>query len=160
MSEARGQSSIVTAVVALRAHRAAKLLEFLRTQIRAHGFAPSYQEIAVHLGLGSKSSVAPIVAELERMGKIRMVNRRPFGIELIPDADYHAPDCGCDGCAHRNYLADLRHVQAIAAEPPTAVLRRASNFIRLPDATRAALLAQPLHVPAGRISAAVPGRAQ
>lgn len=52
-----------------------KALAFVEATIDVRRHAPSYGEIAAHMGLKSKSGVARLLAALERMGRIRRGGR-------------------------------------------------------------------------------------
>lgn len=64
-----------------------KLLEFLTDRIRATGVAPSFEEMAAHMGMKSKSGIHRIMIALQERRRIY----RPFGkarcIEIIEDLD-------------------------------------------------------------------------
>lgn len=55
------------------------------------GKTPSFEEIAEHLGLASKSGVYRLLTALEERGRIRRHRYRARGIEIIQHA---CPHCG------------------------------------------------------------------
>lgn len=65
--------------------REAELLFFLRERIEAHGVAPSFDEMRVHLGLSAKSGVHRLLSGLEERGRIRRLPNRARAIEVIPE---------------------------------------------------------------------------
>ena len=64
-------------------------LLFLMAYIRAHGYAPTFDEIAEGLGLASKSGVARILNRLEAGGFIRRLPRRQRAIEILRTPNQH-----------------------------------------------------------------------
>lgn len=60
-----------------------EVLSFLTAHIEAHGFAPSYEEIAQALNMGSKSGVHHILRQLDERGHIRRLPGRARAIEII-----------------------------------------------------------------------------
>ena len=68
-----------------------KLLSFLKEEIGATGIAPSYDEIARHMGLSSKSGVKPLLAGLEMRGRIKLLPRRSRAMEIL---EAKCPHCG------------------------------------------------------------------
>jgi repressor LexA len=60
-----------------------EVLSFLVAHIEAHGFAPSYEELAQALNLGSKSGVHHILRQLDERGHIRRLPGRARAIEII-----------------------------------------------------------------------------
>lgn len=70
-----------------------KLLTFLKHEIGATGVAPSFSEMAKHMGLASKSNIYRILTELEMRGRIARVERSRRAIELL---DAKCPHCGKD----------------------------------------------------------------
>jgi repressor LexA len=60
-----------------------EVLSFLAAHIKAHGFAPSYEEIARALNMGSKSGVHHILRQLDERGHIRRLPGRARAIEII-----------------------------------------------------------------------------
>ena len=77
--------------------RQSRVLDFLRAHIAKHGIAPSYAEIAKHLGYRSKAPVFDIIEALEERGhiirahdgqrarSIRLVDDKPSLIAGLPD---------------------------------------------------------------------------
>ncbi|WP_412506197.1 LexA family protein [Roseovarius sp. SYSU LYC5161] len=61
---------------------------FLASYTRAHGYSPSFEEIAEAMGLASKSNVHRLLQALEQRGFIRRMPGLQRAIEIIrtPDA--------------------------------------------------------------------------
>ena len=71
--------------MAPRTKRQREILNFIQTFIETHGFQPSYQQIAKHLGVKSKGGVAKHIAALEKKGLIERHNvDGSFHLELTP----------------------------------------------------------------------------
>lgn len=58
-------------------------LTFLAEYTREHGYAPSFDEMAVALGLASKSGISRLLIGLEERGFIRRLSGRARAIEII-----------------------------------------------------------------------------
>jgi repressor LexA len=56
-----------------RTRRQREVLEIITKYVGNHGYNPSYQQIAKHLGLKSRSGIARIVSELEDQGLLERV---------------------------------------------------------------------------------------
>lgn len=65
--------------------RERKALAFIQASIETRGFAPSFAEIQNYIGVGSKSTVAVIVAALEAQGKITRNKHQRRGIAIVSD---------------------------------------------------------------------------
>lgn len=63
--------------------RQAKALAFIGAHHAERGHAPSYDEIAAHLGLASKSNVCRLVQALEERGAIRRLRGRGRSIAPV-----------------------------------------------------------------------------
>jgi len=57
-----------------------KVLEFIKTYIEMKGFAPSMQNVAVGLGLRSRSNIHRIIHELKRQ---KMIDIEPNKVRTI-----------------------------------------------------------------------------
>jgi repressor LexA len=64
--------------------RQKQLLDHIGSYIDAHGYAPSFEEIAEHFGFASLATVHEHVSNLERKGYIRKAYNRSRSIELVP----------------------------------------------------------------------------
>lgn len=69
-------------VVGLTAHQK-RVLEYLAEFIAKNGIAPTYDQIAAHLGLASKSGVHRVITELEERGAIQRLPNRARSITII-----------------------------------------------------------------------------
>ena len=59
-----------------------ELLAFLRGYVREHGYGPSYDEMAAHLGYHSKCTIRLLLASLERHGYVRKFAGRARSVEV------------------------------------------------------------------------------
>jgi repressor LexA len=68
-----------------RTKRQCEIFDYIQEFVESHGYAPSYQQIAVFLGVQSKSGVAKHIAAIEEQGLLtrRRVNGH-FRLELNP----------------------------------------------------------------------------
>jgi repressor LexA len=51
-----------------RTRRQKEVLDFIKRYIEKHGYEPSYQQIARHLGVSSKAGIARHIESLENQG--------------------------------------------------------------------------------------------
>lgn len=66
-----------------RTHRQKQVFEFIAGFIERHGYEPSYAQIARHLGISSKATVAKHVAALEKRGLLaRQRSDEGFGLNV------------------------------------------------------------------------------
>lgn len=56
--------------------------KYVRDRIAADGVAPSYREIANHLGLRSLGRVSKIIDELEKRGAVRRIEGKARALEV------------------------------------------------------------------------------
>lgn len=78
----------VTATVApLLSSRQRRILDFIRTFHRDHGYAPSMREVAKAVGFGSASAAQYQLRLLKAMGWIQSVPGRPRAIVVRNPAD-------------------------------------------------------------------------
>jgi repressor LexA len=76
-----------------RTRRQREVLEFISRYIDSHGFEPSYQLIARHLGISSKAAVAKHSKALEIQGLIKTRNESgQFCLELCRKLETDEPD--------------------------------------------------------------------
>lgn len=64
--------------------RQKEILTFLETHIQAHGFAPSFEEIAEQFAFQSLATVHEHLTNLERKGYIRRTYNESRSIEVLP----------------------------------------------------------------------------
>lgn len=67
--------------------RQRQVLEFVEGFTREHGFAPSLEEIAEHMGFSSVSNAHQHVTALIRRGLLRRDPNRPRSLEVVHPAD-------------------------------------------------------------------------
>jgi SOS-response transcriptional repressor LexA len=60
----------------------AKLLTFVEAFQQAHGWSPSFEEMAAHMGVG-KSNIHWLLTKLEERGMLRKVKGKPRALEVI-----------------------------------------------------------------------------
>lgn len=68
-----------------------KLLTFLTREISATGVAPSFSQMAAHMGLSSKSGIHRLLNSLEERGRISRMGKRRQAIEVYVA---QCPHCG------------------------------------------------------------------
>lgn len=77
-----------------RTQRQKQVLEFIVGFIERHGYEPSYSQIARHLGISSKATVAKHVAALEKRGLIeRQRSDEGFGLSVNFDEAHSEEIC-------------------------------------------------------------------
>lgn len=64
--------------------RQREILSYLETHIQAHGYAPSFEEIAEHFSFQSLATVHEHLTNLERKGCIRRSYNESRSIEVLP----------------------------------------------------------------------------
>ena len=64
--------------------RQADVLKFIKDFIKIRGFSPSYTDIAVGLGMKSKSNIHRLVHNLREQGLIKM---KPYVVRSITPCD-------------------------------------------------------------------------
>ncbi len=68
-----------------RTKRQRQILNFIQEFVTNHGYEPSYQQIANHLGVSSKSGVAKHLKSLEKKGLIsRNYDNGVFNLQIVP----------------------------------------------------------------------------
>lgn len=68
--------------------RQAQLLAFLRQRELAGGVCPTFEEMAAHLGVASKSAISLLVNALEDCGAIKRKPNGVRGIRVVGLSDY------------------------------------------------------------------------
>lgn len=63
--------------------RQAECFSFIGAYSLEHGYAPTFDEIAAHLGLAKRSGVSRIVDELEARGLIRRQPKLARSLEIV-----------------------------------------------------------------------------
>lgn len=77
-----------------RTRRQKEVLEFITRYIDKHGYEPSYQQIAWHLGVASKAGIAKHINALENQGLLaRRRENGSFNIEVRPKESFAESVC-------------------------------------------------------------------
>ncbi len=80
-----------------RTRRQKEVLDFITRYIEKHGYKPSYQQIARHLGVASKAGIARHIQSLENQGLLtRRREHGAFNIELRSTSTIGEVVCGID----------------------------------------------------------------
>lgn len=66
--------------------RQKEMLDYLRSYIAEHGYAPTLEEIGQHFGLASLATVHKHIQNLERKGLVRRLAHQSRALELAPPA--------------------------------------------------------------------------
>ena len=109
--------------------RQSEILSYLQTHIQAHGFAPSFEEIAERFGFQSLATVHEHLTNLERKGYIRRSYNESRAIEVLPPRGTAlATEIPLLGkVAAGTPIEALMHEEAIAV-PEDMLPRRGPNF--------------------------------
>ena len=67
------------------------ILEFIKAYMKLHGVSPSYEVIALGVGLKSKSNIHRLIHKLEDMGHVRL---RPYKFRSVRVVDRSAAEMG------------------------------------------------------------------
>ncbi len=101
--------------------RQRQVLDFIEAFTREHGFAPSLEEIAEHMGFSSVSNAHQHVAALIRRGHLRRDPNRPRSLEVVrPAEDLH----------------ELPLLGFVAAGEPIEVAEQQETFSLCPEMLR------------------------
>jgi repressor LexA len=65
--------------------RQRQILDYLKDYIKAHHYAPSFEEIAEHFSFSSLATVHEHLTNLERKGCIQRAHNESRSIELVPE---------------------------------------------------------------------------
>lgn len=77
-----------------RTQRQKQVLDFIAGFIERHGYEPSYAQIARHLGISSKATIAKHVAALEKRGLLeRQHSTDGFGLSVNFEEAHHSTVC-------------------------------------------------------------------
>jgi repressor LexA len=109
--------------------RQSEILNYLQGHIHAHGYAPSFEEIAEHFGFQSLATVHEHLTNLERKGYIRRSYNESRSIEVLPprgtSAASEIPLLG--KVAAGTPIESLMHQETIAV-PDQMLPRRGPNY--------------------------------
>lgn len=75
-----------------RADTENRILDFIRDEVEARGYAPTYGEIGKAVGLRSNASIAKCLDRLEEAGLIERTPHRARGIRLRDRTEQGAAD--------------------------------------------------------------------
>ena len=107
--------------------RQKEILDYLRGYISRHGYAPTFDEIAVSFGFTSKGTVYKHIRALKEKRAIRHEWNRTRSIELCPDdSNYNALEV-------LGTVAAGKPIEAItnpdAIDVPSSFLRRGKHYV-------------------------------
>jgi len=68
-----------------------RLYDIIKAELDASGVCPSYYEMAIKMGLKSKSGIFPLVNALEEQGHIRRFPHRARAIEIVAPPSQRIP---------------------------------------------------------------------
>lgn len=80
-----------------RTKRQREVFEYIDSFIKERGYEPSYQQIARHFRIASKSAIAKHIAALERQGLLsRLRENGSFGLQIRPKNSVDEAVCAID----------------------------------------------------------------
>lgn len=80
-----------------RTRRQREVFEYIDSFIKERGYEPSYQQIARHFRIASKSAIAKHIAALERQGLLsRLRENGSFGLQIRPKSSASEAVCEID----------------------------------------------------------------
>lgn len=95
-----------------RTRRQKQVLDFIEQYIEKHGYEPSYQQIAWHLGVRSKAGVAKHIAALEKLGLLsRRKENGSFCIELNKSQSLSEAVCEIEWLADEEHYTEFEEWQ-------------------------------------------------
>lgn len=109
--------------------RQREILSYLELQIRNHGYAPSFEEIAEHFAFQSLATVHEHLTNLERKGYIRRTYNESRSIEVLPPkGTAGATEIPLLGLVAAGApIESVTHGETIAV-PDTMLSRRGPNY--------------------------------
>lgn len=112
--------------------RQSDALRFIRSHMETRNTAPSFQQIAAHLGLLSKSSVHRLLGALEERGHIKRLHNRARSIVLVGGSNQALSvaipislyiratrECSRNGVSLDRYVSDLLVAHLPDDAPPS-----------------------------------------
>src|ERR671930_1126882 len=100
-----------------RTQRQKQVLDFIASFIGRHGYEPSYAQIARHMGISSKATIAKHVAALEKRGLLeRQRSTDGFGLSINFEE------------AHNSAVCEIPLRGAIAAGAPMDAIEECENL--------------------------------
>lgn len=109
--------------------RQREILDYLQKHIEAHGYAPSFEEIAEHFQFQSLATVHEHLSNLERKGVIRRSYNESRAIEILPPRGVSgASEIPLLGAVAAGLpIESLAHEESIAV-PDEMLPRRGPNY--------------------------------
>ena len=98
--------------------RQREILEYIKSFLRTHGYAPSLEEIARRFGLASVATVHKHLTELERRGAVRRLKGRRRHLEVVPESP------AGEGAVELPLLGNIaagEPIEAVTVEEPIGV---------------------------------------
>ena len=110
--------------------RQRQILDYLKTYIEEHQYAPSFEEIAAHFSFSSLATVHEHLTNLERKGFINRSHNESRSIELIPEQG----QAGATELPLLGQVAAGEPIEALStpetiAVPNTLIPRRSSSYV-------------------------------
>lgn len=98
--------------------RQSELHQFLGAHLAAHGFAPSFREIAVAMDWNSLAIVHQAIMALMARGVLTYSPSIARSIKLIEPVGHDPRDCSCDGCSRVRIRAHQTFIEALHVPAP------------------------------------------
>jgi repressor LexA len=110
--------------------RQRQILDYLKSYIEDHQYAPSFEEIAAHFSFSSLATVHEHLTNLERKGFINRSHNESRSIELIPEQG----QAGATELPLLGQVAAGEPIEALStpetiAVPNTLIPRRSSSYV-------------------------------
>jgi repressor LexA len=110
--------------------RQKQVLDYLESYIGAHGYAPSFEEIASHFTFSSLATVHEHLTNIERKGYIRRAPNESRSIEIVPPAG----QAGATELPLLGQVAAGEPIEAVVqtetiAVPNDLIPRRGSSYV-------------------------------
>jgi repressor LexA len=110
--------------------RQREILDFLETYAGAHGFAPSFEEIAERFNYNSLATVHEHLTNLERKGYIRRSYNESRAIEILPSEVFpQAVDLPLLGSVAAGYPIEATATGETLAVPEDFVRRGGQHYV-------------------------------
>ncbi|TVP76266.1 MAG: transcriptional repressor LexA [Gemmatimonadales bacterium] len=110
--------------------RQKEILDHIGSYIEAHGYAPSFEEIASHFGYSSLATVHEHLSNLERKGYIRKSYNESRSIEMVPaDAQAAAVELPLMGEVAAGQPIEAIEDRETILVPPDLLRRRGENYV-------------------------------
>jgi repressor LexA len=110
--------------------RQREILDYLKTYITDHQYAPSFDEIARHFSFNSLATVHEHLTNLEHKGLIRRAHNESRGIEIAPEpGQAGATELPLLGCVAAGAPIEAISTPETIAVPNDLVPRRGSSYV-------------------------------